>query len=57
MCDKDFMYDPNFDSHLFRLNMPLNTGALGLDEEDLADHDDTIVICQDCNEKEQQLKS
>lgn len=51
-CGEDFMYDPNFDSHLFRNNMPLNTGALGLNDEDLSEHDMIIVICQECNEKE-----
>ena len=53
LCNKDFMYDPKWDSHLFRQNMPPNTGTLGLKEEDLAEQDDTIVICQDCDELQQ----
>lgn len=53
LCKNDFMYDPNWDRHLFRENMPPNTGSLGLNDDDLSDHDVTIVICQDCDEQEQ----
>lgn len=51
LCGKDFMYDPNNCQELIRPNMPLNTGDLSLNEDDLDEHDDYIVICQDCNEK------
>lgn len=51
-CGIDFMYDPNFDYHLVRNNMPPNTGNLGLNKDDLQEHDGTIIICQDCHEKE-----
>ena len=69
-CNRDFMYDPNTDTHLnrvsennvvkhdgmsydpTRVNMPLNTGALGLSEEDLKDHDTETIICQRCDSDE-----
>ena len=51
-CKTDFMYDPNTDYHLVKGNMPINTGALGLSDEDLRDHEGPIVICQRCNEDE-----
>ncbi len=50
-CKKDFMYHTT-DTHLRRTNMPLNSGALGLDDEDLEEHDFEYVICQDCDEAE-----
>lgn len=50
-CGTDFMYHTS-DTHLIRINIPLNTGDLGLSKEDLEDHDFEYVICQDCNEKE-----
>ena len=48
----DFMYDPNADYHLQRNNMPPHTGALGLSDNDLLEHDVTIVVCQRCHEDE-----
>lgn len=51
LCQKDFMYH-TLDTHLIRTNLPLNTGMLGLSEEDLEEHDAQYVICQECHEKE-----
>ena len=51
-CHKDFMYDPNFDTQLKRVLMPLNTGTLGLSVQELIEQDETIVICQECHEIE-----
>ena len=50
-CKKDFMYHTT-DTHLLRTNMPLNSGTLGLDENDLEDHDFEYVLCQECDETE-----
>lgn len=50
-CKKDFMYHTT-DTHLIRTNMPLNSGTLGLDEEDLEEHNFEYVICQECDEAE-----
>ncbi len=50
-CGNDFMYDYT-DTYLIRTNIPLNTGTLGLNEEDLKEHDYEYFICQDCDHVE-----
>ena len=52
LCNKDFAYNHESDKHLMRSNMPLNTGTLGLSEEDLLEHDVPIIICNECNKKD-----
>jgi len=48
ICKCDFMYDPNFDTYLFR--KVENDGDKKNDNE-------YIVICQDCDEKEKTNKN
>jgi hypothetical protein len=41
-----------FEEYLKLNNMPLNTGTLGLNEDDLKEHDSEAIICPECYERE-----